>query len=135
MVCEYKTWKDFNNISVEVKIEDIKYNATLYVENEMLKLKVNCTKNAESINENRNIIDIINGKILKNNTKVVFINCFNYGMQHTNIGKNEYTTYSIYRIDRLILGLNLKDIGVKKFNICKIVYDDIEDFLMKKFLI
>ena len=42
---DYKLWQDFNNISVEVKIDKVNYNAILYVENEMLKLKVDCTKN------------------------------------------------------------------------------------------
>lgn len=48
---DYKLWQDFNNISVEVKIDNVKYNAILYVENEMLKLKVDCTKNVENFNE------------------------------------------------------------------------------------
>lgn len=128
---DYKVWKDFNNISVEVKIDSIKYNSILYVEDEMLKLKVDCTKNIEKFNENINIIDSINGKILKDNTKVTFINCFHYGMQNIGIGKNEYT-YSIYRIDRIFLGLNLTNIQMKKFNNCKVVYQSIDDFFNER---
>lgn len=41
---DYRVWQDFNNISVEVKIDNIKYNSMLYVENGMLKLKIDCTK-------------------------------------------------------------------------------------------
>lgn len=29
---DYRVWQDFNNISVEVKIDNIKYNSILYVE-------------------------------------------------------------------------------------------------------
>lgn len=123
----YKIWQDFNNISVKIKINNINYNAILYVENEMLKLKVDCTKNIERINENQNIIDVINGKILKDDTKVTFINCVHYGMQHMGFDENEYT-YAIYRIDRLLLDLNLNNMQIKKFNNCKVVYDSIEDF-------
>lgn len=128
---EYKSWKDFNNISVEVKIENVKYNAILYVENQILKIKVDCTKNVENFNENRNIINIITGKILKDNIKISFIKCFHYGMKHTSNGDKEYT-YSIYRIDRILLGINLKNTEIKRFNICKIVYENIEDFFNEK---
>lgn len=128
---DYKLWQDFNNISVEVKIDNVRYNAILYVENEMLKLKVDCTKNAENFNENINIIDIINGDILRDNTKVAFINCFHYGMKHISNGNNNYT-YSIYRIDRLLLGLNLNNLEIEEFNACKVVYDSIDDFFDEK---
>ena len=128
---DYKSWEDFNNISVEVKIENVKYNAILYVENQMLKIKVDCTKNVENFNENRNIINIITGKILKDNIKISFINCFHYEMKHTNNGDKEYT-YSIYRIDRILLGIDLKNTEIKKINTCKIVYENIEDFFNAK---
>ena len=92
---DYKVWQDFNNISVEVKIDNIEYNAILYVENEMLKLKIDCTKNVENFNKSINIIDIIDGYILRDNTKITFINCFHYGMEHISNGNNYYI-YSIY---------------------------------------
>ena len=123
---DYRVWQDFNNISVEVKIDNIKYNSILYVENERLKLKIDCTKNIEKFDRNINIIDIINGKILKDGTKVAFINCFHYGMQSLGVGKNEYI-YSIYRIDRVFLGTNLKNMQVKKISACKVVYQSIEE--------
>lgn len=131
MDCKYKSWKDFNNIGVDVNIDNVTYNAILYIENEMLKLKVDCTKNVEKFNENINIVDIINGEILRDNTKVAFINCFHYGMKHISNGNNEYT-YSIYRIDRLLLGLNLNNLEIEKFNACKAVYDSIDDFFDEK---
>lgn len=96
----------------------------------MLKLKVNCTENLEKFNENKNLVDIINGKILKDNSKVAFIKCFHYGMEHINDGENEYT-YSIYKIDRLLLGLNLTNMEIENFNACKVVYDNIDDFFDK----
>lgn len=121
----YKVWQDFNNISVEVEIDNIKYNSILYVENEMLKLKVDCTENIEKFNRNINIIDIINGKILKDNIEVAFMKCFHYGMQNIGTRKNEYI-YSIYKIDRIFLGSNLTN--MQKFNDCKIIYQSIDDF-------
>lgn len=132
MNCEYNSWKNFNNISVEVKIDNVKYNAILYVENEMLKLKVNCTRNIEKFNENINTIDIINGNILRDNTKVAFINCSNYEIKHISNGNNDYATYSIYRINRLLLGLNLNNLEIEKVNSCKVVYDSIDDFFDEK---
>lgn len=126
-----KAWQDFNNISVEVEIDNSKYNSVLYVENEMLKLKVDCTKNIEKFNSNINIIDIINGKIIKDSTKVTFINCFHYGIQSIGVWENEYI-YSIYRIDRVFLGINLNNIQVKEISACKVVYQSIDDFFDDK---
>ena len=128
---DYRVWQDFNNISVEVKIDNIKYNSMLYVENGMLKLKIDCTKNIEKFDRNINIIDIINGKILKDGTKVAFINCFHYEIQSLGIGKNEYI-YSIYRIDRVFLGTNLTNKQVKKISACEVVYQSIDDFFNDK---
>ncbi len=126
-----KAWQDFNNTSVEVEIDNSKYNSVLYVENEMLKLKVDCTKNIEKFNSNINIIDIINGKIIKDSTKVTFINCFHYGIQSIGVGENEYI-YSIYRIDRVFLGINLNNIQIKEISACKVVYQSIDDFFDDK---
>lgn len=52
-------------------------------------------------------------------------------MKHISNGNNDYT-YSIYRIDRLLLGLNLNNLEIEKFNACKVVYDNIDDFFDEK---
>lgn len=36
---DYRVWQDFNNISVEVKIDNIKYNSNLYVEKIFLMIR------------------------------------------------------------------------------------------------
>ena len=128
---DYRVWQDFNNISVEVKIDNIKYNSILYIKNGMLELKIDCTKNIEKFDRNIKIIDIINGKILKDSTKVTFINCFHHGMQSLGAGKDGYI-YSIYKVDRVLLGIGLVNKKIKKISACEVIFKSIDDFFNER---
>lgn len=127
----FNEWKDFNNISVKVKIDGKNYNAIIKVNDNNLILEVNMSKILNSSEEINKDYDVIVGNVNYDDKEITFIKCVFNGF--STIQHNLVDVYIVnFRVDRILYGLKLGRLNFKKFLKFKVSYEDIDCFTNDK---
>ena len=124
-------WKELENKSVLLKINDKIFFGTFYIKEQKLFLNINMTNDIEEWRKTCNDIKYISANFIENNKKLTLLNCMYSG--HSSIGYNPIlNASSIFCIDRILLDYDLKKYDDKFINSICVEYSDISWFTNKK---
>lgn len=131
---KFENWKDFNNLSVKVKINKKTYDAILIVDNKRLILKINMLKNIPEWPKMNKNYDIISAIFLFGNENIFFINCiFNGCSSRTSCKNNTIESATAdFIVDRLILGKNISKNSLNKVQKYSASYKNLDLFSESK---
>ena len=123
----FKTWEDFNNISIKVKIGRKNYNAILLKKNNNLIMRVAMLNDIKSWKNNDKYYSLLNGNLFYENQKITLLNC--QCIEYKCSGTEEITSATMdYIIDRIILGKKLTKEEYKNINQYEVEYNNIDCF-------
>lgn len=123
----FNNYKDFDKISLKIRINRKIYNSILMLEDEKLILNVDFTKESESIQNKIEHLDIINGNILYRNIELSLINCDYAGSEFSN---QKFVLK--YTVDRILYGIKIKKYKAKNINRFIAMYNGINCFTNDK---
>ena len=78
---KFQNWTDFNKCSVEVQLDNEKYNSVIILEDDILELKIDISKNYKKWVRKQQDFDTIKGRLISNNINVTFVNCMTCGIE------------------------------------------------------
>ena len=128
---KFQNWTDFNKCSVEVQLDNEKYNSVIILEDDILELKIDISKNYKKWVRKQQDFDTIKGRLISNNINVTFVNCMTCGIESI-ITNYKFNFIMNFKIDRIVKGYHLDGINFKKFNKFKVQYNGIGKFFEKE---
>lgn len=130
MKSKYNNFKDFNNVSLRIKIDKKSYYGSLHIDNNRMILTINMSKDIEhwrKVNKDR---ETICGSIVVENVELTLINCIYCGRPYTEfINEPSKNIYEVeFLIERILLGKKISKIDSKVFTGASVMYDNIDEF-------
>lgn len=124
-------WRDLENKSVLLKINEKDFYGTFYIKNQKLFLNINMTNDIEEWRSTCNDIDSISATFVENKKIITLLNCMYSG--HSSTGYDPIINASaIFWIDRVILGYDLTNYNEKFISNISVEYNDISWFTNEK---
>lgn len=128
---EITNWKDLENKSILLKINDKDFYGTFYIKNQKLFLNINMTNDIEEWRSACNDIKSISATFIENKKRITLLNCMYSG--HSSTGYDPIINASvIFWIDRVLLEYDLKNYYDKFINSISVEYNDISWFTNQK---
>ena len=128
---EIRNYRDLENKSILLKINDKDFYGTFYIKNQKLFLNINMTNDIEEWRSTCNNIESISATFVENKKRITLLNCMYSG--HSSTGYNPIiNACAIFLIDRVLLGYDLTNYDEKFISNIIIEYKDISWFTNKK---
>lgn len=128
---EIRNYRDLENKSILLKINDKDFYGTFYIKNQKLFLNINMTNDIEEWRTTCNNIESISATFVENKKRITLLNCMYSG--HSSTGYNPIiNACAIFWIDRVLLGYDLINYDEKFISNISIEYQDISWFTNKK---
>lgn len=124
-------WRDLENKSVLLKINEKDFYGTFYIKNQKLFLNINMTNDIEEWRSTCNDIESISATFVENKKIITLLNCMYSG--HSSTGYDPIINASaIFWIDRVLLGYDLTNYNEKFISNISVEYNDISWFTNEK---
>lgn len=128
---EIRNYRDLENKSILLKINDKDFCGTFYIKNQKLFLNINMTNDIEEWRSTCNDIESISATFVENKKRITLLNCVYSG--HSSTGYNPIiNACAIFLIDRVLLGYDLTNYDEKFISNISVEYKDILWFTNKK---
>lgn len=128
---EIRNYRDLENKSILLKINDKDFCGTFYIKNQKLFLNINMTNDIEEWRSTCNNIESISATFVENKKRITLLNCMYSG--HSSTGYNPIiNACAIFLIDRVLLGYDLTNYDEKFISNISVEYKDISWFTNKK---
>lgn len=123
----YEKISDFNNVSVELRLNRKIFNAIINVYNDDVYVDIDITKDYnlwENFDKNLNEI---NGRTIFNDVPISFINCY-FSEKYTNkSNKNTTILYLVFRVGFILIGEKMTKINSNIFDGAEVRFDNIDN--------
>lgn len=107
-----KKWKDFENKSIILIINQKEFFGTFYIKENKLLLKITMTNDINEWRKTNNDIPLIQAILIENNQKISLLNCIYYGHSSAGYDPIIYATVTFF-VDRILIGYELLDCDQK----------------------